>query len=146
MRLRVEVRKPENAANASRPLQRAAAVRANYARIAAKKRERNDGWMAARRALCSLPCNAAGRVDFRPLGYRIVWPYKGTCPDADNVVARMKHVLDGCALAFNLDDRDLDLLGVERVRVVKGGACDMDDQHAYVVYDDLRGGVGHEQE
>lgn len=140
MKLRVQVIKPENVANASRPLSRQAAVRANYARIAAKKRERNDGWMAARRALYTLPCDADGRVAYVPLGYRIIWPYKGTCPDADNVVARMKHVLDGCALAFNLNDRDLDLLGVERVRLVKGDTRNMDEKHAYIEYDDLKGG------
>lgn len=140
MKLMVSVSKPENAANACRPLTRQAAVRANYARIAAKKRERNDGWMAARRALCTLPCDEKGRVAFVPLGYRIIWPYKGVRPDADNVVARMKHVLDGCALAFNLNDRDLDLFGVERVRLVKGGTRGMDEKHAYIEYDDLKGG------
>lgn len=140
MKLMVSVSKPENAANASRPLTRQAAVRANYARIAAKRRERNDGWMAARRSLCTLPCDEDGRVAFVPLGYKIVWPYKGVCPDADNVVARMKHVLDGCALAFNVNDRDMDLLGVERLRITNGGTREFDVQHAYIEYDDMKGG------
>lgn len=140
MKLTVIVSKPENAANASRPLTQMAAVRANYARIAAKRRERNNGWMAARRALCTLPCDEQGRVAFVPLGYRIIWPYKGVRPDADNVVARMKHALDGCALAFNLNDRDLDLLGVERVRLVKGDTRRMDEKHAYIEFDDMKGG------
>lgn len=140
MKLTVIVSKPENKANASMPLTQVAAVRANYARIAAKRRERNNGWMAARRALCTLPCDEQGRVAFVPLGYRIIWPYKGACPDADNVVARMKHVLDGCALAFNMDDRDLDLFGVERARIVKGSTRELDERHAYIEYDDMKGG------
>lgn len=137
MNLLVTILKPENKANACRPLTREAAVRANYARMAAKKRERNDGWMAARRALCTLPCDAEGRVDFTPLGYRIIWPYKGTRPDADNIVARIKNNLDGCAMAFNVNDRDLDLLGVERLHYLEARSRRMDEQHAYIEFTDM---------
>ena len=141
MRLMVDVLKPENKANVSRPLTREAAVRANYARIAAKKRERNDGWMAARRALCMLPCDADGRVAFVPLGYRIIWPYsnKSWIPDADNVVARVKNVMDGICLAFNMDDRSLEMLGVQRVKVTKDER-EFDERRVYIVFDDLKGG------
>lgn len=139
MKLMVDVLKPENKANASRPLTREAAVRANYARMAAKRRERNDGWMAARAALCTQPCDEAGRVAFMPLGYRIIWPYKNKAwvPDADNVVARCKSVLDGCAMAFNMNDRDLELLGVQRLLAKD---TRLDDKRVYIEFDDMKGG------
>lgn len=137
MKLTVSVLKPENKANASMPLTREAAVRANYARMAAKRRERSDAWMAARLALCTLPCDADGRVDFKPLGYRIIWPYKTIRPDADNVVARCKSVLDGCAMAFNVNDRDFELLGVDRVKLTKWDGRNMDNKHVYIEFDEM---------
>lgn len=137
MKLRVDILKPINAPNGSVPLTRLAAVRANYARIAAKNRERSDGWMAARRALCTLPCDANGSVSFTPTAYKIIWPYKGTMPDADNVVARMKHILDGCAMAFDINDRDLDLLGVERIHVSKKNPHPVySAEYCYLVFTD----------
>ena len=33
----------------------------------------------------------------------------------DNIVARLKSVLDGCSAAFDIDDRHLELAGVSRV-------------------------------
>lgn len=139
MKLTVNTLKPENKANASLPLKREAAVRANYARMAAKRRARDDGYFAARRALCTLPCDAQGRVAFTPLGYRIIWPYKDIKPDADNVVTRCKNVLDGCCMAFNINDRDLELLSVEILHVTK--PCELDAKRLYIEFDDLKGGV-----
>ena len=140
MKLLIDVLKPVNKANASVPLTREAAVRANYARIAAKRKERDSGWMAARRALCTLPCDANGRVAFVPLGYRIVWPYKSVMPDADNVVARMKNVMDGICLAFNIDDRYLELRGVQRVKATKENALELNAKRVYIEFDDMKGG------
>lgn len=143
MKLMVDVLKPENKANPSRPLTRLAAVRANYARMSARRKERDAGWHAARRALCTLPCDADGRVAFVPRGYRIIWPYKTRTwmPDVDNVVARCKSVLDGCAMAFNINDRDLELRGVQRRLLKKGDPSGLDDRRLYIEFDDdMEGG------
>jgi hypothetical protein len=39
-------------------------------------------------------------------------------PDIDNVVARLKPLIDGCALAFGINDRDLELGRVRRVHTL----------------------------
>ena len=136
MFLTVSVEKPENAANVCRPLTQLAAVRANYARLAAKRRERDNGRLAARMALCELPCDEQGRVAFAPRRYRIIWPFKGSRPDADNIVARMNHVLDGCAMAFGIDDRDLELEGVERCRITHSNPNNYAKTHVYIRFSD----------
>ncbi|MBR4310735.1 MAG: hypothetical protein IKT79_06880 [Akkermansia sp.] len=50
-----------------------------------------------------------------PQRYRVEWCYKGSRPDADNVLASCKAYLDGCADALGIDDRQLECAGIERV-------------------------------
>lgn len=55
---------------------------------------------------------------FEPTVYDIVWYYsRGVEPDEDNVVARVKPVLDGCADALKVNDRDWHLGTLSRVKV-----------------------------
>lgn len=105
----VVLRHPANSVNGSVPLKKTAAIRANYAKVAVKKKERNDAFVAGLHALRKL------KQGFMPTGYRIVWYYKGVRPDADNIVARCKHYLDGCALAFGVNDATWEFGGVQRV-------------------------------
>lgn len=100
------------------PLAQGAALRANYARLAAKKEARTKAYMAARRALCTVP----GQV-FQPVCYSLVWYYKGMRPDADNCLARCKSLLDGACLAFGVDDRVLELGSIRRVHSLDNGVA-----------------------
>lgn len=55
---------------------------------------------------------------FEPNEYDITWYYTyGVEPDEDNVVARLKPILDGCADALKVNDRDWHLGVLERVKV-----------------------------
>lgn len=55
---------------------------------------------------------------FVPNVYDIVWYYsRGPEPDEDNVVARLKPILDGCADALRVNDRGWHLGALERVKV-----------------------------
>ena len=105
MKLTLNFAHPENKANSCIPGTRAAAVKANYVRMATKKKERNAGYIAATGAVRDLPPVDGKVQEFKPLWYRIVWYYKGVKPDADNIVARCKHVLDGCAFGFGVMTR-----------------------------------------
>ena len=115
MTLTITLSHPSNKPNGHMPLCREAAVRANYAKMGTKMKERRDGYMAALVALRRLPDNHGKVQAFVPTGYRIVWYYKGVRPDADNIVARCKHILDGCALAFGANDKNWEFGGVQRV-------------------------------
>jgi hypothetical protein len=51
------------------------------------------------------------------------WFYKrGVPPDVDNVVARLKPLLDGCAQAFGVNDRDFEDITVRRVKTLAADA------------------------
>ena len=132
MTLTITLSHPSNKPNGRVPLTRAAAMRANYARLGEKTHERRDGYMAALVALRKLP-PVDGKVPvFVPTGYRLVWYYKGMRPDADNIVARCKHVLDGCAVAFGVNDATWEFGGVQRVHdKARGGQVE-------IVFDDVR--------
>lgn len=115
MTLTITLSHPANKANSCMPGTRAAALKANYAKMGIKKKERNAGYIAALAAVRALlPVDGKVRV-FSPTWYRIVWYYKGVRPDADNIVARCKHVLDGCAFAFGVNDASWEFCGVQRV-------------------------------
>ncbi len=60
---------------------------------------------------------------YSPASYRITWFYKGTPPDADNIVARCKSILDGYCDAFGVNDRQLTIAGVERVHALHRPEC-----------------------
>lgn len=75
----------------------------------AKRTARTLAWAVTLEAL-------AGRK-VKPNRYMFRWYYKyGEPPDDDNVVARCKAYLDGACLAMGINDRDLRLMGVERVK------------------------------
>ena len=116
----VVLRHPASNPNGSVPLKKTAAIRANYAKVAAKKKERNDAFVVALNEQRKLG------YSFKPTWYRIAWYYKGMRPDADNIVARCKHYLDGCALAFGCNDADWEFGGVQRVHdSVRGGEVEL---------------------
>ena len=75
----------------------------------AKRTARTLAWAVTLEAL-------AGR-EVRPNRYMLRWFYKyGDPPDDDNAVGRCKAYLDGVCLALKINDRDLRLVGVERVK------------------------------
>lgn len=81
-------------------------------KLKAKRAARTLAWAVTLEAL------AGRRV--RPNRYMLRWFYKyGDPSDDDNVVARSKAYLDGACLAMGINDRDLRLLGVERVKDLK---------------------------
>lgn len=55
---------------------------------------------------------------FRPNRYRIVWYYKGECPDDDNVIGRIKYVRDTVASYLRMNDREIKL-GDDPVKFVR---------------------------
>lgn len=57
-----------------------------------------------------------GVQSFKPKAYKIIWYYFGVPRDEDNCVTSCKAYLDGCADAFEANDRYWHLLGVERIR------------------------------
>ena len=94
-------------ANGSRGTSYGAVVALNLLR----KEAREAGYAACLEAL-----KQRGVPAFKPAAYFIEWRYWGTVkPDVDNIVARLKSVLDGCSAAFGVDDRHLELAGVSRV-------------------------------
>ncbi len=101
--------------NAAAPLRGAAAARLRYKQIAAKQKVRDEAILRVRAAL-------QGRR-FVPASYKVVWYYKGVCPDADNCIARCKALLDGCAAAFGVDDRMFECEGVRRVHSLEAGVA-----------------------
>lgn len=71
---------------------------------------------ATARAACLEALQSRGIRSYKPAAYFIEWRHWGAVkPDVDNVVARLKSYLDGCAEALGLDDRHLELAGVSRV-------------------------------
>lgn len=115
MKLTITLGHPSNKPNGKVPGTREAALKANYAKMGIKRKERNAGYIAAMGELRALPPVEGKTQVFMPTGYRIVWYYKGVRPDADNVVARCKNVLDGCAMAFGANDKNWEFGGVQRV-------------------------------
>lgn len=75
----------------------------------AKRTARTLAWAVTLEAL------AGRRV--RPNRYMVRWFFKyGDPPDDDNAIGRCKAYLDGASLAMGINDRDLRLVGVERVK------------------------------
>lgn len=52
---------------------------------------------------------------FEASRYSVRWYYKGACPDADNVLARLKSYLDGACAAMGIDDRGLSVGSIDRI-------------------------------
>ena len=85
----------------------------NIKRTKMKTKTRNAAYM---RALCAL--NNVPERNFPAKMVDVTWFYKGVKPDFDNVVARLKPIIDGCAMAFGINDRDLELGRVRRVHTL----------------------------
>lgn len=96
-------------ANASVPKTARGVMAAARKKQRAKKTARELAWALTLKAL-------DGRV-LKPNRYVIRWYYKyGEAPDDDNTTARCKAYLDGAASALKVNDRELRLCGVDRVK------------------------------
>lgn len=96
--------------NGSLPTDPRAASARNRARIGLKMKTRNAAYLRALAALKDVP-----QRNFPARQVDVCWVYKGMRPDVDGVVTRLKPLIDGCAKAFGINDRDLELGRVRRV-------------------------------
>ncbi len=97
--------------NAKRPWLPTARMKFDLMRHAEKDRVKADA--------CLLTFAELGeRRDFRPTRYTVTWYYAGIKPDADNVLGWCKSLLDGCAAAFKVNDKDLECLRICRVHTL----------------------------
>lgn len=104
-------------ANARLPRNSAAAGKLNGAKIGAKMKTRDAARASAAAALAGIMQDR-----FPASVMSVEWYYKrGVKPDVDGVVTRMKPLLDGCALAFGINDRDIELGSVRRIRDLENG-------------------------
>ena len=115
MKLAITFPHPDRALspNGQVPLTARAAVVCNRKRVALKGATRQAAFVTAMRALHSVPQ--------RNMPAKVVsceWLYKGRKPDVDNIVARLKPLIDGCCQAFGIDDRELELGSVRRVHTL----------------------------
>lgn len=85
----------------------------NYKKVALKRATRNAAYLEALKFMDYMP-----NRHFTARKFDVVWQYKGRKPDLDNIVARMKPLIDGCCQAFGIDDRDLELGRVDRVHTL----------------------------
>ena len=85
----------------------------NLKRVEAKTKAREGAFGRAFAATLNLP-----QRNFPAREVSVTWYYKGQMPDIDNVVARLKPLIDGCAQAFGINDRDLELGRVRRVHTL----------------------------
>lgn len=86
----------------------------NLKRVEAKKKAREGAFLRAFAATLNLP-----QRNFPAREVSVTWFFKGMMPDIDNVVARLKPLIDGCAMAFGINDRDLELGRVRRVHTLE---------------------------
>lgn len=115
MKLEIEFPHPDKvlSPNTQVPLTARGARVHNFKRVKAKMKAREGAFLRAFAATLSLP-----QRNFPAREVSVIWFYKGTMPDIDNVVARLKPLIDGCAKAFGVNDRDLELGRVRRVRTL----------------------------
>lgn len=85
----------------------------NYKKVALKRATRTAAYLEALKAMDYMP-----NRHFAAKKFDVIWNYKGRKPDLDNIVARMKPLIDGCCLAFGIDDRDLELGRVDRMHTL----------------------------
>ena len=112
MKLSIEFRHPDGVLgpNSYVPDDAGAAARKNALKFRKKGETRRAAYLRALKATFDVP-----QRNFAARTYVVDWFYKGRCPDEDNVVARLKPILDGCAEAFGIDDRVLSVRGVNRI-------------------------------
>lgn len=115
MKLDIEFPHPDRvlSPNSHAPLTERGAQMHGFIKVGAKMNTRNSAYMRALRALATVP-----QRNFPAKEFSVTWYYKGICPDIDNVVARLKPLLDGCAMAFGINDRELELGRVRRVHTL----------------------------
>jgi len=100
--------------NSKVPLRPHAAAGMNARKMRAKMDTRNAAFVRALAATQAFP-----QRNFPARSVSVVWYYKlGVAPDVDNVVARLKPILDGCAQAFGINDRDLESITVRREKTL----------------------------
>ena len=87
------------------------------ARARAKKNARQVACFVALSALRDAMELGDGQDEpiFVPKRYILRWRYWGHIPDEDNCLAACKAYIDGCADAFDINDRTLSCAGIERV-------------------------------
>lgn len=112
MKLEITFPHPDRAIspNGQVPLTERGAVICNRKRVALKGATRQAAFTEAMKAMQFMP-----QRNFPARSYEVEWRYKGRIPDVDNIVARMKPLIDGCCQAFGIDDRYLELGRVKRV-------------------------------
>lgn len=93
--------------NGQVPLTKSGALKMNYKKVALKRATRNTAYLLALKELNGSRYFPAKTVD-------VIWRYKGRKPDLDNIVARLKPLIDGCCKAFGIDDRDLEFGQITR--------------------------------
>ena len=99
--------------NGGAPLTTRGAKGHALAKMGVKMKTRDSAFICAMQALNTVP-----QRNFPAREFSATWYYKGVIPDIDNVVARLKPLLDGCAQAFGINDRDLELGRVRRVHTL----------------------------
>lgn len=102
--------KRELSPNGQLPLTAKGAMVANRKKVALKGATRNAAYLQTLSQM-----SREGLSTFPARSVSVEWRYKGRIPDVDNVVARLKPLLDGCCHAFGIDDRYLELGWVRRV-------------------------------
>lgn len=97
--------------NGSLPTEPRAASARNRARIGEKIKTREHARKLATLALKTVP-----QRNFPAKQLTVIWYFFGCVkPDVDGIVSKIKPLLDGCALAFGINDRDIELAAVHRV-------------------------------
>ena len=87
------------------------------ARARAKKHARQVAYLVALSALRDALAqhDPSTPATFTPTHYYLRWSYWGNIPDEDNCLAACKAYIDGCADAFDINDKTLSCAGIERV-------------------------------
>ena len=115
MKLDIEFPHPDRvlSPNSHAPLTARGAKTHGIIKASVKTKTRNAAYLRTLRAIATVP-----QRNFPAKLVEVTWYYKGMKPDVDNVVARLKPLIDGCALAFGINDRDLELGRVRRVHTL----------------------------
>lgn len=115
MKLDIEFPHPDRvlSPNSHAPLTARGAKTHGIIKASMKTKTRNAAYLRALRALATVP-----QRNFPARLVEVTWYYKGVKPDVDNVVARLKPLIDGCSMAFGINDRELELGRVCRVHTL----------------------------
>lgn len=98
--------------NGGAPLTTRGAKGHAMAKMGIKMKTRDSAFVRAMQALNTVP-----QRNFPAKQISITWFFKyGVEPDFDNIVGQVKPLIDGCAQAFGINDRELVLGRVRRVK------------------------------